>query len=135
METPGTFEKFTKSCKKWGRLVLQKNSLSFVKMETPGLQKFLFSITATVTVTVTDPSHSRTVCTAATTTMALTLSRSSTPYTSSGSDTDSISMNQSVNTTPTTALRRLYFKTAKTCKMTSNRGNSSSSTVPKVISK
>lgn len=73
------------------------------------------------------PQQSKTIT--AVSAMALTMNRPTSPY-SSGSDTESILL-QSASTTPTTALRRLYFKSAKTGKLpiTTNKGSS----VPKVI--
>ncbi|CRL06868.1 CLUMA_CG019466, isoform B [Clunio marinus] len=57
------------------------------------------------------------------------MARPTSPYTSSSSDTDSI-----IASVPSgTALRRLYFKTAKTSKMSNTAQHKNSSTVPKVI--
>lgn len=57
------------------------------------------------------------------------MARPTSPYTSSSSDTDSIIANAPTGT----ALRRLYFKTAKTSKLNHNVQNVKSSSVPKVI--
>jgi Protein of unknown function (DUF2967) len=57
------------------------------------------------------------------------MARPTSPYTSSSSDTDSIIAN-----VPTgTALRRLYFKTAKTSKMSNGAHSAKNSSTPKAI--
>ena len=83
----------------------------------------------TVTAVQVQAQPPRIVSSIAKTMATIHMARPTSPYTSSSSDTDSI--------VPTgTALRRLYFKTAKTSKMSNsaavtNAKNSSS--VPKVI--
>lgn len=58
------------------------------------------------------------------------MARPTSPYTSSSSDTDSIIANAPTGT----ALRRLYFKTAKTSKMSNSAAqNTKNSSVPKVM--
>jgi hypothetical protein len=87
-----------------------------------------FSTLSAVTVTATQAQPPRIVSSIAKTMATIHMARPTSPYASSSSDTDSIVV-------PTgTALRRLYFKTAKTTKMSAATTNAkSSSTVPKVI--
>jgi hypothetical protein len=74
---------------------------------------YLIFTVVTVSATHAPP---RIVSTIAKTMATIHMARPSSPYTSSSSDTDSIIAN-----VPTgTALRRLYFKTAKTSKMASS---------------
>lgn len=84
-----------------------------------------------VTVTANHPQPPRVVSTIAKSGMAtMHIARPTSPYTSSSSDTDSIIAN-----VPTgTALRRMYFKTAKTSKMNNSTQNAkNSSSAPKAI--
>jgi hypothetical protein len=90
-------------------------------------------VSAVITVTATQAQPPRIVSSIAKTMATIHMARPTSPYTSSSSDTDSI-------IAPTgTALRRLYFKTAKTSKMSNNaaavaaNAKTSSSSVPKVI--
>ncbi|XP_070494454.1 uncharacterized protein [Chironomus tepperi] len=63
---------------------------------------------------------------------AVHMARPTSPYTSSSSDTDSI-IAASSNAPPPTALRRLYFKAAKSGKAPTQSATTKTSTVPKVI--
>lgn len=77
--------------------------------------------------------HTRIVSTIAKTSEMATvhMARSTSPYTSSSSDTDSIIASNNVPPPTGTALRRLYFRAAKSGKTITTPKNSS--TVPKVI--
>lgn len=82
-----------------------------------------------VTVTATHSQPPRIVSTIAKSMATMHMPRPTSPYNSSSSDTDSI-----ITNVPTgTALRRLYFKTAKTSKLNSAKTTKSSSTTPKAI--
>lgn len=91
--------------------------------------KKAFTTLSAVTVTATQAQPPRIVSSIAKTMATIHMARPTSPYASSSSDTDSIVV-------PTgTALRRLYFKTAKTSKMSNSAATNakSSSAVPKVI--
>ena len=61
---------------------------------------------------------------------AVHMARPTSPYTSSSSDTDSII---AASSNAPTALRRLYFKAAKSGKAATQSATTKTSTVPKVI--
>lgn len=84
-----------------------------------------------VTVTATKEQPPRIVSSIAKTMATIHMARPTSPYASSSSDTDSIIANAPTGT----ALRRLYFKTAKTSKMSNSAAPNakSSSSAPKVI--
>jgi Protein of unknown function (DUF2967) len=86
----------------------------------------LFLVAVTVTTTREPP---RIVSSIAKTMATIHMARPTSPYTSSSSDTDSIIANAPTGT----ALRRLYFKTAKTSKMSNGAHGAKSSSAPKVI--
>lgn len=79
--------------------------------------------------------HTRIVSTIAKTSEMATvhMARSTSPYTSSSSDTDSIIASNNVPPPTGTALRRLYFRAAKSGKTITTPKNSSTANVPKVI--
>ena len=87
-----------------------------------------------ITVTATH-SHPPRILTTIAKTSSLRMTRPTSPYTSSSSDTDSMIASNNVSTQPTgTALRRLYFKTAKSGRSISAAATKSNPTnVPKVI--
>lgn len=92
------------------------------------LLTFYFRFFSAVTVTATQAQPPRIVSSIAKTMATLHMARPTSPYASSSSDTDA-------NAPTGTALRRLYFKTAKTSKMSNSAAPSAknSSSVPKVI--
>lgn len=88
-----------------------------------------FCLRIAVTVTATREQPPRIVSSIAKTMATIHMARPTSPYTSSSSDTDSIIANAPTGT----ALRRLYFKTAKTSKMSNGAQSNKGSSTPKVI--
>lgn len=91
----------------------------------------LFRCRLAVTVTASQVQPPKIISTIAKSMATMHMTRPTSPYASSSSDTDSIIAN-----VPTgTALRRLYFKTAKTSKMNNSapQNTKNSSSAPKAI--
>lgn len=99
------------------------DNVRLIKME------FCFSLlsSAAVTVTATQSIPPKIISSITKTMAAVHMARPSSPYASSSSDNDSI------NAPTGTALRRLYFQTGKSSKITN--GTNNKTTIPKVIVK